>query len=141
MSHDTLNEHERNEGLDHNKIIDLVEKELGTFEASENDGWVLNARNDKFEFHIKNSGTDYNSDLPVMRALYRFPEISEPSLILKAFDEERHLWNKNTYEIIENLDQFKTENSFVQRMVGIKVPAIKQREIVDKRIHFYKSEF
>lgn len=77
------------------------------------DGWVQNTKTDRFTFYIRTTGSALNQQIPAMRAIYRFPNIEDPSLIMKAFNKDRHLWNKASYEILENLDEYKTSNLVV----------------------------
>jgi hypothetical protein len=71
---------------------------------------------------LRSAGSELNEGVPSMRAIYRFPDVDDPALILKAFNEDRHTWSQASYAFIENFEQYKTDNSIVQRLLTIKPP-------------------
>lgn len=99
-----LNEREKLEGIDPLKMIDRIEREMGRFEEEELINFKLNIRTDCYTFYLRSAGSELNEAVPSMRAIYRFPYIDDPALILKAFNEERHIWSQCSYQTIEYLD-------------------------------------
>ena len=110
---ETLNEREKIEGVDPLKILELVNREVGRWEDVERDGFELNMRTDDYTYFIRWKGSEYNEDLPAMRANYRFKNCDDPELILKAFSAGRPEWNHGTFSIIEDFDAYRTENVVV----------------------------
>ena len=99
-----LTEKEKAEGVDPFKIIKQIDEQFGTTE-----GWDLRKQNDEISVWTKWSGTDERSDIGLLRATHHFPQVNEPSKILKAINDERPLWN-DAYELIENIAEFDTKN-------------------------------
>ena len=76
-----------------------------------------------------------NAGIPCLKVEHYFPDVSDPEQILKAYNDERPLWDKQM-EVCEELTEFKNENTIVHRLVNRSVFGMSKREFIDKKIFF-----
>ena len=106
-----LNEREKIQGIDPLLIIKQINEMLGTGEVSDVPGWDLRKESKEISCWTRWSGTELRQDIGCVRATHRFPNVDDPARILKAINDERHMWN-DAYDSVINTD-FRSKNSLV----------------------------
>ena len=79
-----------------------------------------------------------DSSFPMSSVLHYFPGIKDPKLILRAMNECRSEWDQSM-DVIQEITEFRNDNTMVHRLVNRSFMGSSCREFVDKKIFFSKS--
>ena len=116
---------------------------MDTFIAEGVDNKLGNWESRKATEHVKVwtrwEGTEFNSDMPVVRAEHYFPDIDDPEVIFKAFVQWRREWD-DQIEVNDELTEFTNDHTVVNHVVNKSVIGTQQREFIDKKIYFRTSD-
>lgn len=72
---------------------------------------------------------------PVINAEHLFPDLEDPILILKGLNEYRTEWDRQK-EAVEELTQYRKDNTVVYRLLNKSIAGVTRREEIDKRFWF-----
>ena len=98
-------------------------------------GWKLRKSTDLIKVWGKYAGTNVNGDIPAIRCEHYFPRIDDPTIILKALTDLREEWDESMI-VMQELTQFRNNNTHVQRLVNKSVIGLQPREFIDKKFFF-----
>ena len=56
--------------------------------------WIERKNTELINVKTRSQGTDLNAGVPCLKVEHYFPNISDPEIILKAYNEDRPLWDK-----------------------------------------------
>lgn len=106
-------------------------------EGKNNDegNWIERKSTDVIKVWTRAQGTKMNAGIPCLKVDHYFPNVTDPEVILKAYNEQRPEWDKSM-DVCEELTEFKSENTLVHRLVNRSIFGMSKREFIDKKIHF-----
>ena len=90
---------------------------------------------DDFAIWSRTQGIESAPSIPLVQVEFYFPEIDDPRIIMAAINDFRGQFDLKGNEMVEELKQFRNQNTVVFHIVGKKT-VVAPRDQLEKRLFF-----